>query len=472
MYTLSSSELSLLEKSLCSSEEPDVPTSTSVGSQSETLLQVDQGFHEVVAPIDAIGSTIFVNSPSSGSPVTPVNLEPLDNQFGQLSPTSTIVEDLSHSDTEESCINLNKSESQDSGLQSEIVSTSDTVLSDCPPLVSHDGDVASGSTRPVSDKIVDEPGTKDSDISKTNDVIAQGGHSSDKTAIDNQSKTIESVCDEQKMRSCHDNDDVDLKQLCRDIVDEIIINAVHFTEGAYDQKEDGDKNVKDGVDKAGEVNDHSDVGVGDPSAVSRQYSWQYNVQFALPQISLGDSDTADRQSSGSFSSDSTISENTGRPSESVSDFVIETLANMNLTSQQRENAEPPRQIHAEESCNCSSIEHPPSTSNISQQLPYNARASALNKSKRTDSQVKTRLAKTTNAHQSTLSRPSSSNCSVHKTKQDKRDSVENITCEIGSTNAKDSKTESNTQNSQNEETSSCSSSQSCCSTDCDCETQR
>ncbi|KAL4231323.1 Lateral signaling target protein 2 [Mactra antiquata] len=477
LYTLSTVELSQLEKSLCSNEEPEVTGSTSVGSQVETMLQVDQGFHEVVA---SSNSNILVHSPSSGSPVTPVNLDPMENPFNQISPTSTIVEDLSHSDNEASFMNLNKSESQDSGLQSEIVSTSDTVLSDCPPVVSHDCDGASGITKSVNEQTADDGlDTKERGINNTQSITTEDNLHCDNTVNGNQknvsetSKSVKTNVDDDDDDD-YGNDDCDIKQLCVDILDEIIINAVHYSESAsdlLDKTSDTSASADKDLDSAQQT---SETDSNNQASVSRQYSWQYNVQFALPQLSLNDADVTERRSSGSFSSDSTISECTGIASDSVSEFVIESLANMNVTPQPVDSKEPMSGKKTKDdktvSCSCPSSNQQPSTSESTQQLPYNSKLTS-GRSKTRDNHSESHPTKTGKVHPTKLDKPSGSNS--RKTKIAKRSSVENITCEVGSSSGRDSKSGTKTDcKSHVEESSSCSSSsQSCSSTDCDCDTQ-
>lgn len=510
LYTLSEAELALLEKALCSSEEPELSTPSAAGTKSEAFLHIDQGFHEGgegIVPLQSIDPNIIVHSPSSGSPVTPVNLSMEVVDFGLISPCSTLVEDLvddlNQSDTEEG--SLNKSESQDSGLQSEIVSTSDTVTADCPPLVSHDVEGATqctvshdiesdghrtashgteGATQlgashdtegatecTVSGDLDDATScTESHDLEVANQCILTSGKEihSDETILHVSetgeiTKEPDTVCD--KIENCVNNEDSvwindenclkscchvkagsGARHLCREIVDEIVINAVHYddNDGTCDtdideadrslccNSQNGDINAVSDQDVDKVADDDSESAV---SGISRQFSWQYNVQFALPQLALAENDSTERRSSSSFSSDSTISESAGQPT-SMSDFVIETLANMNRTSQSsaRESGRSDDNStleHNDESIPSSSATSQRSASKDSRKLPSNAApaSSVTYKLKKHDNQPTLGKSPATNSHQSTLDK-TSTNCS-HKGRQGKRDSVENISCGVG-----------------------------------------
>ena len=497
----------MLEKALCSTEEPEVSTPSVVGVQSETLLQIDQGFHEGgegIVPLESIGSNILVHSPGSGSPVTPVNLMPDGIDFGQLSPTSTIVEDY-HDEQEIEDGLLNKSESQDSGLQSEIVSTSDSVPPGGLPLVSHDIDDApqlaklqedSAGTRSVnSEKEIDVCEIKDKEnasecdeytIKKTeSDNICDKTECCENSECISKSRTSDESC--VKISSSSVEEGSEVTHLCKDIVDETVINAVHYSESTCDKTlNQSDVTVRDSnangdtteVSEQTVVTDDTDSESGTVGAVvSRQFSWQYNVQFALPQLSLTDSDMADRQSSGSFSSDSTVSEDAGQPG-SVSDFVIETLANMNRTSESMTS------VPSDQTLTLYSSLSPQRSSSLkkSQKLPLSSHASSSSSThlKHEHHQSNPNKAQASKSHQSTLKKPNT-NC-AHKSKQGKRDSVENISCGIGaqaqpsvedvSVETKEIKAKSKAvQTLQSEETASCSSGPSSVDCDCDCDTQ-
>lgn len=486
----------MLERALCSSEEPEVSTSSAVGNQSDSLLQIDQGFHEGgegIVPLDSIVSNILVHSASSGSPVTPVNFYPEVLDFGQLSPSSTIVNELSESELEDGC--LNKSESQDSGLQSENVSFSDTVAPAAPPVVSHDVDGTTQCTDSLVEGATSHTVGTEKDIKKivtkvdkNFSIKSTGKESKSKGICDvvnscgNTELSSDMVSEKTLVESCiHIDETSEVRHLCRDIVDEIVINAVHDSEGAYDNKTEnsavvtGDSIAENTVEVNDHENEKSDVDAhlnAVVHGVNRQFSWQYNVQFALPQLSLTDHDSADRQSSGSFSSDSTISEDAGQQA-SVSDFVLETLANMNKSRDSNSVKDDPAQTSS------SSLTSKQSqSSKVSQQLTSVSHTSSTShKPRKHDHQSDCTKAQASSEHQSTLDKPS--NC-AHKHMQDKRDSVENISCGIGA-NAKTAENENvrtkvsaeskAVQTVKSEETASCSSGQSSAGSDSECDTQ-
>lgn len=484
----------MLERALCSSEEPEVSTSSAVGNQSDSLLQIDQGFHEGgegIVPLDSIVSNILVHSASSGSPVTPVNFYPEVLDFGQLSPSSTIVNELSESELEDGC--LNKSESQDSGLQSENVSFSDTVAPAAPPVVSHDVDGTTQCTDSLVEGATSHTVGTEKDIKKivtkvdkNFSIKSTGKEGKDICDVVNSCGNTElssdMVSEKTLVESCiHIDETSEVRHLCRDIVDEIVINAVHDSEGACDNKTEnsavvtGDSIAENTVEVNDHENEKSDVDAhlnAVVHGVNRQFSWQYNVQFALPQLSLTDHDSADRQSSGSFSSDSTISEDAGQQA-SVSDFVLETLANMNKSRDSNSVKDDPAQTSS------SSLTSKQSqSSKVSQQLTSVSHTSSTShKPRKHDHQSDCTKAQASSEHQSTLDKPS--NC-AHKHMQDKRDSVENISCGIGA-NAKTAENENvrtkvsaeskAVQTVKSEETASCSSGQSSAGSDSECDTQ-
>lgn len=436
----------MLEKSLCSSEEPDVH-SHSVASQSDSLLQIDQGFHEGgegIVSVDTIGSSLLLDS-SSESPLTPVNLLPDGLEFDQISPSSTIVDDFQQHELAEG--SLNKSESQDSGLQSENVSTSDTVTVDSPQLVARDIGALCRTTAPEGDKKGKESvNTKTVDTEKEN----RDSHSCDHSEKSCDNNTGSNNTDESDLTCSNTGSCVntglehtrnEAVEICSGILDEIVSNATESSEsnGASmeNEYENDMSNRKDSDDTLEKENSNREIdcetpfqtsGAGNDSdapraqGVSRQFSWQYNVQFALPRISLPD---VDRQSSDSFSSDSTISD-TGNNPESVSDFVIETLANMNASSEARSRD--------------SQTQARPSSKGSHKVVK------SVQKGKSPQKHVKKGICATSGLNSSRrgsidLSLPSTSQMSSQNqaakpkpmSAQDKRDSVENISCETGPT---------------------------------------
>lgn len=491
LYTLSASELELLERSLCSSEEPEVTTSTAVGTSQSEIFPIDQGFHEGgegIVPLDLVGLNLSEHSSGSSSPVTPLAVAPDGFNLDQLSPCSTVVEDLlgnlSHS-SEGDEGSLNKSESQDSGLQSENVSTSDTMLADCPPAVSHDIEGATGcKVTPGEESKKNEKELED--VKRNKDTVDRCVGKCDKND-DGISKTDgeSSVSDER----CNDTSETEqeIKKACRELIDEIVINAVHYLEGANARVADktelaeasgncsvhstdetvqildkvrvsNSKLEKTGVEKSeieelednvknpeeikGQASDEVECPFEDDQAstetpgVSRQYSWQYNVQFARPQLSLSDPDASDRQSSESLSSDSTLSEGAA-PTTSVTDFVIETLANMKIEENAEERKTEVKSCSSQTEQTMASHRSKSSRSKSSKtslKLSDSHSKSESGKSKK-DSSV-SQPAQGSRTHASDQSKVAKSDkiANKHRRKAKKangKDSVENISCGVG-----------------------------------------
>lgn len=417
----------MLEKSLCSSEEPEMPGTQSVGSQSDSLLQIDQGFHEEGEGIIGFESISDILPVDSNSPVTPVNLIPDGVEgidFSQLSPSSTIVDDLQHDLAEGS---LNKSESQDSGLQSENVSTSDTVTLDSPQLASRNhgatwcGTSDSGEDNKVSegsDKSVDKLTDVKRDLPSCDDNIKPCDNNTDNAS----NLTVNSEVKEE----------TEAVNICSDILAEIVFNAmVASQENQTSSNESEDSEDTNSVVKEEVVNgedSNNDTNVENPSeastsqGVSRQFSWQYNVQFALPTISLTERET-DRQSSSSFSSDSTLSDQ-GLQAESVSDFVIETLANMAATGDNNDRPTtntlcPPHNGGRHRTRGAVKGKSPQKSQKHSKK---NGCVTSSVHNNTIDLTLPS-CSQTTNQNQASKPKPRSA--------QDKRDSMENISCETG-----------------------------------------
>ena len=306
----------MLEKALCTSEEPEV--STPNHGQSDHLLQVDQGFdesHENV-PLEGIGAAIYVHSANSGSPVTPVNQEinsfiP-DHSSPNLLTNFQFSSDRIHLDENVSL--LNKSESQDSGLQSENVSTSDTIPVDTVPLNSHD--VIGGATSvvaPSSDESCDTRGITSSaasgrEITESVEELTISLEDAKWVTDSDESATC--------LKSCCSLESGGVSHMCREIIDDLVDDVVTFS--TYGSSLDNKMNSSG-------------------SEIMRQFSWQYNVQFAIPQISVSDQELA-RQSN-SLSGDSNSSD-LGQQ-DHFTDNVIETLALMSESSESNSLSEVP-----------------------------------------------------------------------------------------------------------------------------------
>lgn len=122
---------------MCSAEEPDKILSEP--EQKDESSQVDPGFEEEAEPSTSSTLTniarcleqeVIQISDNSDDLVTPdqERLRVLNLPLEDYSPTNTLVDSLEEPESLNS--SLNKSESRDSGLQSENVSTSDTVMCD------------------------------------------------------------------------------------------------------------------------------------------------------------------------------------------------------------------------------------------------------------------------------------------------------------------------------------------------------
>lgn len=250
MYTLSPQELLALEKALCSADEPETSTTT----LTNRISQTDPGFEDSLDPaasslypdgtvkLEDLGD-ILHHTAASGSPVTPITPVidegtsafpgfPSTSQAGRNfntaeqhgSPTGTLICSLEEPD-ESLNSTLNKSESKDSGLHSENVSTSDTVL------------IETGVTDTT---VIDQASGYTSSEGKSHDVASNSSSGDD----------IQNIC----MKSCcYPENDVCV--LCREIVDEIVDQVVL---GLAEQ----------------------------PPQFGRQLSCPYNLDFEIPRISV------------------------------------------------------------------------------------------------------------------------------------------------------------------------------------------
>lgn len=137
LFTLSERELSALENALCSAEEPDKILSEP--EQKDESSQVDPGFDEEAEPSTSSTLTEIARCLEQEvmqiADITSDLLTPDQEGLGvsdllleDYSPTNTLVDPLEGQESLNS--SLNKSESRDSGLQSENVSTSETVMCD------------------------------------------------------------------------------------------------------------------------------------------------------------------------------------------------------------------------------------------------------------------------------------------------------------------------------------------------------
>ena len=361
-------ELSTLEKSLCSSEEPEV-SKNALGGQGLESLQIDQGFDEEgegIVSMDLLSSNILMNS-SSGSPVTPVNTDTELSGLESLSPSSTINGSFRFSassglnlvETVEDFPTLNKSESQDSGLQSENISTSDTVIVDVSPVVSNqDQEGALGSAqiqsvnRNMNTKKSPDPNRKVGQSMNFERIAEYSSEGDDKTlprSCDNpaQSDTGEvstatrDLFIDRSNSYCTAVSVEEAQNFCQGLVSEVIDNAVKQYTGAtenYCDREENDKQPDElSSDTAlvtvetdsGEMDLNSVIDAGETrgaTGLSRQFSWQYNIQLASQNYILETSLSERSGDGGSISSDSTISDQSAQ--DSVTDFVSETLSTM------------------------------------------------------------------------------------------------------------------------------------------------
>ena len=414
LYTLSETELSMLEKGLCSSEEPEMSTQSvtqSTASQSDALLQIDQGFHEEgegIVLVNTIGSNLL---PSCESPVTPVNLLPDSIDFGQLSPSSTIVDDFQDNDLTEG--SLNKSESQDSGLQSENVSTSDTVTVDSPQLVSHEHGAAGCETVPAVSEL-----TQGIDLKQDSANCDDSG----KTCDNKNRSDVNTVTDEELVNPCSVRDQNEALNVCRQIVEELVNNALQYAQQEISVHNSEHTSGGTGEGLTSEVSG-TDAEASSSPGMSRQFSWQYNVQFALPRITLSDREV-DRQSADSFSSDSTLSDH-GHQADNVSDFVIETLANMNATSHTTSSNENSARSLPGSKTNHKKHRGAQKGKSPQKHLRKGSNGCAASSSSHSKALDLSLPSSSQTLHQNTATKPKP------RSTQERRDSVENISCETG-----------------------------------------
>ncbi|XP_062620399.1 lateral signaling target protein 2 homolog [Saccostrea cucullata] len=137
LHTLNEKELSALEGALCSAEEPEKILTKP--EQKDESSQVDPGFEEETESSTSTTLTEITRrleqemaqiSDTSIDLLTPEQEASNGSNlpFDDYSPTNTLVDSLEGQESLNS--SLNKSESRDSGLQSENVSTSETVMCD------------------------------------------------------------------------------------------------------------------------------------------------------------------------------------------------------------------------------------------------------------------------------------------------------------------------------------------------------
>ncbi|KAL3863867.1 hypothetical protein ACJMK2_005594 [Sinanodonta woodiana] len=289
MYILNAKEFSTLEKALSSTDEPDLLSSPE--AHAEHFSQIDQGFDEgsqehqsaveyVSSLLGNDNTPILVHSPNSGSPVTPVNQMTQTLLTMSNSPSVMTIVDLGESLNELTCsehddmdviLNLNKSESHDSGLHSENVSTSDTVT------------LEAGLVNSSCDNNLDTVHNKrtSSDCSYDEREAAMSGWNGASGMDD--SWISEGAC----LKSCcRPEIDSGVHKMCRGIVESVL------------------DNVFESADLPGSVSNS-------PPPYVRHISWQYNVQFEIPRISVSNREIcsqtdASGHETGSLSSDGTI----------------------------------------------------------------------------------------------------------------------------------------------------------------------
>ncbi|KAJ8316652.1 hypothetical protein KUTeg_005795, partial [Tegillarca granosa] len=247
------------------------PVYTPSYSQSDQALQTDHGFEDGVEQTESSGldnldnlqDSVLINPSSCDSPVTPV-ADPLLISSGLLhsinglpsqdySPTDTIINSFEVEPEEALNSNLNKSDSRDSGLHSENVSTSDTVIS--------------------SDLTLVSPSDTSTAMTFTTESNPEQRTPTSSTSFFRESS------------SCVDSTDEN-HHFCREIVDEVVETVCLLSERV----------------------------INTPS-YSRQHSWQYNLNLEIPRISV--SDLIQQQDSESSSSNETDKETCDENSEEV-----------------------------------------------------------------------------------------------------------------------------------------------------------
>lgn len=221
LHTLTSEELTALEKSLCTNEcvEKVKPSSSSVDQKSQT----DPGFEDSTEESACLEKTLYSN----------------DNVFNDGIEDKPVESQSTSSHGEDFISTLNKSESRDSGLQSENASTSGTVSSD---IVSPD------ETKSV---LEDDHDTQAVDISHlvamTTDNVPCISCSGNNLDVVLETESIDDIClsiIDNIIKICVENSDVLQGDLCSDCDKHAINNKADRQENVDFQKQsDSDRLV-------------------------------------------------------------------------------------------------------------------------------------------------------------------------------------------------------------------------------------
>lgn len=209
---------------------------------NDPLVQADPGFHEdppTVSTVECMVGPILVHTPNSGSPVTPIN--DADELVSPATVIENAFEEFSYpAESGQQASSLNKSESKDSGLHSENVSTSDTVMPDVSPVVVS-SDIGPIVNRPLRLSSSDDTGT-----------LGASSGDYDDWSFENEEMCSKSCCDIEK--------DSGVSHMCGDIVSDIVDSS---------------------VDVAQRSNKYC-------CHYRRQGSCEYNLNFEIPRISVSD----------------------------------------------------------------------------------------------------------------------------------------------------------------------------------------
>ena len=300
LHTLTENEMSRLEKSLCSSEESEKPIQTCTDESSQTDQSLEGGIEPSTShslpPLDIslqeLDDDVMESNSSPTSPITPVAPMQALTFHGNCSlvlseshDTETN-QDESHDETltchsvEVSHRNpsLNKSESRDSGLHSENVSTSEMISCEANSVISEDATCAC-----------------------IESISADKNHDSD---------DVEGFCPNcHKIVQCDENA---VESMCSNIINHVVDDALDTC-----------------------------LNLTNAGRYSRQTSWQYNMNIEIPRNSeLAQEDDHEIASSNSDSSTCTLSTSPNNCDKSTSDapFSFKTQNQSGCTSSSNDEA--------------------------------------------------------------------------------------------------------------------------------------